>query len=294
MSTIDTMLRRIVLRTSGNTHGPVTRLMSPSDLGEQLKPFVFLDIFSIPDVRLMPFNLHPHSGIATVTVLTEGDAVFDDGEGETGTIGYGGVEWMRSGRGIWHGKEMGAGTSRGFTGFQLWLALPEELELSRAESQYVEADRTPQVGPARLIVGRYQGEQSTVRAPDGINYLLVTLQPGESWTYETPEGHTKGWFAVADGEVTMDGRVAAGEMVVLDDSDGAIELRSTGTVPAKLVLGTAVPHPHDLHLGYYSVHTSQSSLAEGEAHIETLRHKLIERERQAGKRLAGQPVPVLR
>jgi hypothetical protein len=32
-------------RTRGRTHRPVTRLMSPSDLGEILKPFVFLDLF---------------------------------------------------------------------------------------------------------------------------------------------------------------------------------------------------------------------------------------------------------
>jgi hypothetical protein len=39
------LARAIVQRTRGRTHGPVTRLMSPSDLGEILKPFVFLDLF---------------------------------------------------------------------------------------------------------------------------------------------------------------------------------------------------------------------------------------------------------
>ena len=37
--------RRIVHQTRGQTHGPITRLVSPSDLGELLKPFVFLDLF---------------------------------------------------------------------------------------------------------------------------------------------------------------------------------------------------------------------------------------------------------
>ena len=32
----------VARRTSGQKHGPVTRLMSPSDLGQFLKPFVFL------------------------------------------------------------------------------------------------------------------------------------------------------------------------------------------------------------------------------------------------------------
>ena len=39
------MTRKIVHRTRGYGHGPIVRLMSPSDLGEQLKPFVFLDLF---------------------------------------------------------------------------------------------------------------------------------------------------------------------------------------------------------------------------------------------------------
>jgi hypothetical protein len=39
------MTRRIVRRTRGHSSGPIVRLMSPSDLGEHLKPFVFLDLF---------------------------------------------------------------------------------------------------------------------------------------------------------------------------------------------------------------------------------------------------------
>jgi len=44
--------------------------MSPSDFGEILKPFVFLDLF---DHEGAPFTagLHPHSGIATLTYIAE-------------------------------------------------------------------------------------------------------------------------------------------------------------------------------------------------------------------------------
>jgi len=38
--------REIVYRTRGYTGGPITRLVSPSDLGELIKPFVFLDHFA--------------------------------------------------------------------------------------------------------------------------------------------------------------------------------------------------------------------------------------------------------
>ena len=66
--------RKIIYRTRGDTGGPVTRLMSPSDLGQLIKPFVFLDHFHIDGQGpSMPMELgwHPHSGIATVTVVLE-------------------------------------------------------------------------------------------------------------------------------------------------------------------------------------------------------------------------------
>jgi redox-sensitive bicupin YhaK (pirin superfamily) len=64
--------RRTVQRTRGYGHGPIVRLMSPSDLGEQLKPFVFLDLFEA-DMRALAgsMSVHPHSGIATITAFTE-------------------------------------------------------------------------------------------------------------------------------------------------------------------------------------------------------------------------------
>jgi hypothetical protein len=34
-----------VLRTRGHAHGAITRLVSPGDIGQLTKPFVFLDYF---------------------------------------------------------------------------------------------------------------------------------------------------------------------------------------------------------------------------------------------------------
>src|ERR1700741_199822 len=64
--------RQIAQRTRGTSHGNITRLMSPSDFGEILKPFVFLDLFDNDGVPFSGFRLHPHSGIATLTYISEG------------------------------------------------------------------------------------------------------------------------------------------------------------------------------------------------------------------------------
>ena len=80
-------VREIVYRTRGHTHGPITRLMSPSDLGELLKPFVFLDLFVMDGKMALPpieMGWHPHSGIATVTVMLEGAVRYAETTGNEG------------------------------------------------------------------------------------------------------------------------------------------------------------------------------------------------------------------
>jgi len=196
--------RRVIYRTRGRGYGPIVRLMSPSDLGRELKPFVFLDLFEV-DMRQLAAGMpmHPHSGIATITVPVRGDMKFDDPQAGQGTLGYGGVEWSRAGGGMWHGKELSAGTTTVVQGFQLWIALPPELE----------------------------------------------------------------------------------------NGEAAIELSNPGRENAIFVLGSALPHNHPLHLGYYSVHTSAEALAAGEERIAELGRRLA----AAGdRRTASGTVPVFR
>src|SRR6266568_2311303 len=146
------LARAIEQRTRGQTHGPITRLMSPSDFGEILKPFVFLDLF---DHEGAPFNgpLHPHSGIATLTYVAEGAVSYIDPDDVRGTLPAGGVEWMQAGRGMWHGGGLDkAGRTRGF---QLWIALPPKLELGPTISIYQAPQEVPAAGPARILLGGY-------------------------------------------------------------------------------------------------------------------------------------------
>jgi len=72
---------RIAKRTRGQKHGPITRLMSPSDFGRFLKPFVFLDLVDNHGTPFTGFGLHAHSGIATVTYIAEGSVRYEDTNG---------------------------------------------------------------------------------------------------------------------------------------------------------------------------------------------------------------------
>ena len=265
-------IRPIAHRTSGQDHGAIRRLVSPHHGGELIKPFVFLDLFESQAGDFSGFGLHPHSGIATLTYIAEGSVNYEDTNGARGSVDAGGVEWMRAGRGVWHG---GGGGGRGLTrGFQLWLALPPDLELGPSVSLYQSADDVPVVGPARVLLGSYRGVTSAIGAPPGINYLAVRLGPGERWEYRPPAGHEVLWIAVGKGKVRVPERIRKGAVAVFAPGSGPVEF--IAEAETEFVLGSAVPHPHDLVTGRYSVHTSGNALAQGEQRIRELHRELVQ------------------
>jgi redox-sensitive bicupin YhaK (pirin superfamily) len=249
-------VREIVYRTRGSARGPITRLMSPSDLGEILKPFVFLDLAVFGDEPRMPMDMlwHPHSGIATVTVVLEGGVRFAETTGKQGVLSKGSVEWMRAGNGVWHTGEAEPGTVKVF---QLWVALPPELENGPFASHYVMPEEVPTKGPVRVILGSYGGMKSPIEAPP-MTYLAVSLGAGERWTYQPPRGHDVAWVAVSDGLLRAPSPIPEGEIAIFAEGSEPIEFVASGAT--RFVIGSAAKHPHDLVLGNYSVHTSDEAL----------------------------------
>ena len=268
--------RPIVVRTRGRAHGAVTRLVSPGDIGELIKPFVFLDYFEADPANAPRFGFHPHSGIATLTLILSGQAFYQESTDRKGIIETGGVEWMRASSGIWHTGGM-SGEQR-TQGFQLWIAMPPALELAQPQSQYLSASDFQFAGPARVIAGEYAGVKSIIDAPHGMTYLDVRLKAGERWIYQPPEGHDVAWIASHQGTVVAASeRVSKGEAIVFEQGDQPVvfeALADTG-----FVLGSATRHPYDLVTGNYSVHTNAEALRRGENNIA-----------QIGRRLRGQGV----
>jgi redox-sensitive bicupin YhaK (pirin superfamily) len=242
--------------------------MSPGDLGQLVKPFVFLDLFEAPQFHGRGFAPHPHSGIATLTTLLEGSTTYADSTGEAGLLSSGAVEWMRAGRGVWHAGDPGEG--RAVRGYQLWLALPPELELAPAESLYLDPRHIQGDGPVRVLIGSYRGMTSPIPSPSPITYLHVRLIDGERWTYQPNAEHNVAWLATNSGKVDVSGVVLEREMVVFEEGSGAIELVAESEV--ELVIGSAAKHPFPLVSGSCSIHTSPEALARGEHTIAELAH----------------------
>ena len=256
--------RAIIHSTKGHSGGPITRLMSPSDLrADLIKPFVFLDLFEFEGTDAPPLQTgwHPHSGIATVTVVLDGAVRYAETTGAIGVLPAGGVEWMRAGGGVWHTGSVEPGVVRGF---QLWVALPPELENAASESHYVMPEQVPVHGPARVILGRYEGLAGAIVAPP-MTYLSVSLKGGERWTFEPPPGHDVAWVALMNGALRTPARISGGELAIFEQAETPIHFIAEGET--RFVLGSAPQHPHALFLGNYSVHTSREALERGEAEI---------------------------
>jgi len=258
-------------RTHGQSHGPINRLVSPGELGRVLKPFVFLDAVDIDVDQPLNFDWHPHSGIATATVHFDGASWAEETNGSRHDVPAGGLEFVRAGGGVWHrGGPSGGGR---VTAFQLWLALNEEQELMPAAAQYFAPDELPTQGPVRVVLGEYAGHRSPVPSAPGITYLQIELEAGQQATLE-PGADETAFVAVLDGSVDVKRGESSEslegiELGVLDTSAGPVVVE--GRSSAKLVYGSAPPHPHDLVLGRYSVHTSRAALEKGEQGIAKLR-----------------------
>src|ERR1700761_6009749 len=211
-------VRAIVHRTRGHQHGPVVRMMSPSALGEVLKPFVFLDRIDVSNLqarKVEGFGLHPHSGIATLTWLFEGAANYEDNMGRRGKLNHGSIEWMHAGGGAWHGGSFG--DSERLRGFQLWVALPAASELGAPYSSYIGPDDLMTDGPVTVLLGQHGSAKSPIESPAPINYFSVSLEAGESWICKPAPGHTVAWAAVSTGRLLVPQAIEAGDMVTFEE-----------------------------------------------------------------------------
>jgi redox-sensitive bicupin YhaK (pirin superfamily) len=178
---------------------------------------------------------------------------------------------MRAGGGVWHGGGLGdPGRTRGF---QLWIALPPELELGPSESIYLSPETVPLDGPARVLIGSYGTATSSIKVPSPMNYLAIRLKAGERWSYQPPAGHKVLWTAVGKGSILVPDELQQGELVAFTTSSAMLEFEAQSE--AEFVLGSAVPHNYDLVLGSHSVHTSVEALREAEMRISEIQTRLI-------------------
>jgi redox-sensitive bicupin YhaK (pirin superfamily) len=172
---------------------------------------------------------HPHIGLATVTYLYEGAITHHDSLGFEQVIRPGDVNWMTAGRGIVHSERTPAAeraSGHRMHGIQTWVALPMAHEDAEPEFRHYEAAVLPETERGgvhlRVIAGSAFGLASPVRVYAPTLYVDARFAAGTSLAL--PPEHEERAVHVAEGEVSVDGRVvAAGQMLVLQPG-GTVEI----------------------------------------------------------------------
>ena len=192
---------------------------------------------------------------------------YADSTGKSGSLTDGAVEWMQAGSGVWHTGRPAKGQA--IRGYQLWLALPQALELTPPQGLYVEPSRIQRTGPARVLLGRYDEANGPIAFPVPVTYLHVRLQDAERWTYRPDVAHNIAWLAINSGKIRTGSVTLERELAVFAQGNDSIDLVAEGSV--EFVIGSAVKHPYPLINGNHSVHTNAAALAQGERNIEALK-----------------------
>lgn len=146
-------------------------------------PFVFLDHMGpthLSNYQNLDVGPHPHIGLSTLTYLFEGSIMHRDSLGSEIEIKPGAVNWMTAGKGIVHSErtpEYLRSSEKMLHGFQIWVALPKELEKMEPSFVHIEENEIPhwtENGLSfKLIAGEAFGRKSGVPAYSPLYFIEI-------------------------------------------------------------------------------------------------------------------------
>ncbi|WP_103068303.1 pirin family protein [Aquimarina sediminis] len=193
-------------------------------------PFIFIDHMGptiIKDGHYMDVGQHPHIGISTLTYMLEGEIIHQDSIGTTQRISPGSVNWMVAGKGVTHTErtpmDLRDGSEFIAHGYQIWVALPKELEDISPEFHHFKIQDLPswkdQGTQYRLIAGNGYGKTSPV--PVHSELFMVDVKAEERYELQI-KGELQGeiGICIVSGEISAcDTNIREGNMLVSKAED---------------------------------------------------------------------------
>jgi redox-sensitive bicupin YhaK (pirin superfamily) len=212
----------------------------------------------------MQVGPHPHTGLATVTWLVEGEVVHRDSLGSTQLIRPGQLNLMTAGHGVSHAEEQ---TSGRIHGAQLWVAQPDATRNGDPAFEHHGELPTLTLGSAvaTVLVGEVAGARSPARADTPLLGLDLVSSSGTGGTAGTAEVPLNLAFehalVVLDGTVTVDGvMVAPGVLAYLGSGRDDVVLAMAGGARALLLGGE--PFAEQIVMGWNFVGRSREDVAQ--------------------------------
>lgn len=236
----------------------------------QVGPFTFIDHMGPATIRpgnYVDVDQHPHIGLSTLTYLLEGEIEHRDSTGAHVVIQPGDVNFMTSGSGVAHTERTPPARRDGGTytmhGYQIWVALPKELEETDPEFQHVAAADLPKwtddTAEYVLVAGEGYGRKSPLRVHSPL--FMVHVKATEAHELDIA-GNLTGEIAVVvvrGGARTADATIQPGQMLISKTENECCLGVEAGT---ELLLFGGEPFPEERHMYWNFVHSSRERIEE--------------------------------
>lgn len=181
-------------------------------------PFVFIDHMApvqLGPTKYMDVDQHPHIGLSTLTYLFDGEIMHEDSLGTKQLIKPGSVNWMTAGKGVSHSERTPEHLRNGNTfmaqGYQIWVALPKELENMDPQFHHIKAKDLPKWSDEdaqfTLVAGEGYGKKSPV--PTYSLLFMVEIKTSNSYRLNV-NGELKGEIGICIDKGSID---ACGEVI---------------------------------------------------------------------------------
>lgn len=233
-------------------------------------PFVFIDHMAPMQLgpnKYMDVDQHPHIGLSTLTYLFDGEIMHEDSLGTKQLIKPGSVNWMTAGKGVSHTERTPEHLRNGnvFTaqGYQIWVALPKDLEDMEPQFHHIEAENLPKWQDDKasftLVAGEGYGKKSPV--PTYSPLFMVEIKTTDTYQLNVA-GQLKGEIGICVDKGSID---ACGEIIGKGNIlVSKVEDTCTVTVHpnSHLLLFGGDSFPEERHIYWNFVSTSKEKIAE--------------------------------
>ncbi|WP_193103506.1 pirin family protein [Brachybacterium sp. FME24] len=279
----------------GGVRDMTVRRTLPQRRRSLIGPWCFLDHFGPDDVAAtggMVMPRHPHTGLATVTLLFSGNVEHLDSTGFGNTIKPGEVNLMIAGHGVSHSEFSTAETTT-LHGVQLWYALPDALRDGPAQAQHHAAQPVEVPGGSVLTyLGDMAGASSPVdtRTPACAAEVLVEAAAFVDLELDPQYEHgillDSGRVGVsvrgssgADGD--LDAELPPGALLHLPPGCRSVRLQAGHGSPARVIVIGGPPFEEEIVMWWNFV---------GRNHAEIVQYR-SEWQREIGVEPAPEPAP---
>jgi hypothetical protein len=261
----------IIVPRSSDIGGFEVRRALPSRKRRMVGPFIFFDQMGPADFdpgKGLDVRPHPHIGLSTVTYLFEGELMHRDSLGTQMTIRPGEINWMTAGQGIAHSErtpEDARPVKAPLSGMQAWVALPEKLEETAPGFAHHGSEDLPIIENtgvrARLLVGAFAGQQSSVQSASETLYVELHLAAGAR--LPIPPDVPERALYLCSGNLMVDGaRHQAGQLLVLKEG---VTVMLQAQTPCHLMLLGGEPMDGPRYIWWNFVSSSKERIEQAKA-----------------------------